>query len=194
VNAIPTLRSSVLKVVAMLSIMVALMQPVEAQEVLVPSNIQLALVDKILSFDRAVSRSGDQVIVIGIVYQKEYRKSVTEKDDLLKASEAGGRGRIQMIPIEVNGSGDNLQSSVPDEVTVLYVMPLRWFNLDIITSLSRSRRILTVTGVSEYVHAGVALGFSVKDERPQILINLRAARAEGADFSSKLLNIAKVIQ
>ena len=193
-NATPTLRSSVLKVVAMLSIMVALMQPVEAQEVLVPSNIQLALVDKILSFDRAVSRSGDQVIVIGIVYQKEYRKSVTEKDDLLKASEAGGRGRIQMIPIEVNGSGDNLQSSVPDEVTVLYVMPLRWFNLDIITSLSRSRGILTVTGVSEYVQAGVALGFSVKQDRPQILINLRAARAEGADFSSKLLNIAKVIQ
>jgi hypothetical protein len=53
--------------------------------------------------------------------------------------------------------------------------------------------MLTLTGVAEYVRAGIAVGIGVRDDRPEILVNLAAARAAGADFSAQLLLLARVI-
>jgi hypothetical protein len=48
--------------------------------------------------------------------------------------------------------------------------------------------------VPDYVGAGCAVGIGTEGEKPLIIINLPAAKAEGADFSSQLLQLAKVIE
>ena len=63
-----------------------------------------------------------------------------------------------------------------------------------ITNLSRDKKILTLTGVPDYVDSGLTVGIGTKGRKPRIIINLLAAKAEGADFSSGLLNLAKVVK
>ena len=45
----------------------------------------------------------------------------------------------------------------------------------------------------EYVEEGIAVGIGLRNMRPLILINLEAARAEGAAFSSQLLSLARIV-
>jgi hypothetical protein len=52
----------------------------------------------------------------------------------------------------------------------------------------------TFTGVPLYVEQGVALSIGIVRERPQIIVNLAATRAEGSDFTSQLLRLCKVIE
>lgn len=76
---------------------------------------------------------------------------------------------------------------------VVYVTPLRSVDVAEIARISRSRGLRTVTGVPEYVEEGIAVGIGERKARPLIIINLRGARAEGSDFSSQLLNLARIV-
>ena len=62
-----------------------------------------------------------------------------------------------------------------------------------IVAISRAHKITTLTGVPEYVEKGIALGLTLRAERPAILVDLNGARAEGANFNSQLLKIARVV-
>ena len=77
---------------------------------------------------------------------------------------------------------------------VLYITPMRAVDLGSITKQTRAAARVTLTGVPEYVDAGIAVGVDLQGERPRILINLAAARAEGADFDSRLLKLAKIVE
>ncbi|MCK4591646.1 MAG: YfiR family protein, partial [Candidatus Latescibacteria bacterium] len=81
-----------------------------------------------------------------------------------------------------------------NNIDILYVAPLRALGVKTITGVSRAKRILTLTGVPDYVESGLAVGIGIKGEKPRVIINSPAAKAEGADFSSQLLKLAKVIK
>ena len=76
---------------------------------------------------------------------------------------------------------------------MLYVSPLRATPLRDVITASRAMRVTTVTGVPRYVESGLAIGVDMKGERPEIVINLAASRAEGADLTSHLLKLARVV-
>ena len=44
-----------------------------------------------------------------------------------------------------------------------------------------------------YVEAGLSVGLDIERDRPQIVVNLEASRAEGADFGAQLLKLARVL-
>ena len=67
------------------------------------------------------------------------------------------------------------------------------FETEKITGVSRAKKVITLTSVPDYVESGLAVGIGVKGGKPRIIINLPAAKAEGANFSSQLLRLAKVI-
>ncbi|MBN2069892.1 MAG: YfiR family protein, partial [Candidatus Krumholzibacteriota bacterium] len=78
-------------------------------------------------------------------------------------------------------------------VDVLYVCPLKKNSVESILKISRDKKICTYTGVPAYVVAGLVVGFDDEDGKPKILINLEEAKLQGADFSSKLLRISRII-
>ena len=82
---------------------------------------------------------------------------------------------------------------VREGIRVLYVAPLRAVAIGEVVAISRARKITTLTGVPEFVEKGIALGIALRAERPLILVHLAAARAEGADFNSQLLKLARVL-
>lgn len=170
-----------------------------AQEVPVPGRLQAELFVKILSYDRRLPESAGKDVVLGVLVQRRYRASLEAADELVAglaalAEPSASEPRLRPVLVEIDdgaGLGPRL-----DElgVEVLYVTPLRAVAIAEIVAAAQSRGVRTLTGVPAYVREGLAIGLAVRGERPEILVNLASARAEGAELSSQLLGLARVIR
>jgi|WetSurMetagenome_2_1015567.scaffolds.fasta_scaffold185817_2 hypothetical protein len=168
-----------------------------SQEMAVPVDIQSRLMPKILFYDRTFASRHHTNLVIGILYQHGYRRSVEVQSLMaaalrdLKATDGGLS--ITPVPIDIEVEGwDGLL--VRSGAAVLYVAPLRAVDIRDLGSVCHGNGLLTFTGVGSYVSSGLAVGFDVNNDRPVIIINLEAARTAGADLSSQLLRVARVIE
>jgi hypothetical protein len=174
-----------------------LLPGIRAQETVVPVDIQFALFSKILSFDRNLkNRVGDE-IVFGILYQGKNATSLEIKKEIEKV--VPFIKQIDDIPIEfewidLSAKPDAESAFSGSRSNIFYLTPLIHTDIKTIIKWSRRRGIITLTGVEEYVEQGLSIGIALKEKKPWPVINLPAARAEGADFDSKLLNLSKVIE
>jgi len=170
-----------------------------AQEMPVSTDLQYQFLLKILTFDRNLeTRIGDE-IVIGILYQSKFRLSEITKNSLVSSIEKSSIKTLEDIPIRYVNIDLNRENNLAgvlsgENVDILYIAPLRAFNLKPIIELSQSNKILTFTGVPEYTEDGIGIGIGIKGNNPQIIINLNSSQLEGCDFSSKLLNLARIIR
>ena len=163
-----------------------------------PAPMQASLFAKILKFDRNLKARAGKELKIGVLYQKKVRSSLEAHEEFLQAMCGDPRQRIEGLPVrcvavEWTGAPD-LEAAVAREgIRVLYVAPLRAVAIEEIVAISRARKITTLTGVPEFVEKGIALGLTLRAERPLVLVHLAAARAEGADLNSQLLKLARVL-
>lgn len=170
-----------------------------AQQMPVPVDVQIPVLLKVLAFDRRIADARGEDLVVGVLYQSGFRLSSTVKDRVMEAlSNAGSSGpanrTLKVVAVDADGE-DNLEKALTRlGVRVLYVTPLRAFDLAGLASATRRGRTLTMTGVPEYVEAGLSVGLDLRQDRPRILVNLRAARAEGADLAAPLLGLATVVE
>lgn len=168
-----------------------------AEEMPVPMEMQFPLFLKILTFDRNLRERAGNEIVIGIVYQSKFRRSLEIKDALVEVMSKSPIKKIEEIPVRcvaIDVDNTNLGDAISmSKINVLYITPLRALELKRIIRVSRAQKLTTLTGVPDYVVSGLSVGIGVKGRNPRIIINLPAARAEGSNFSSQLLRLAKVI-
>jgi len=170
-----------------------------AQTMEIPVKNQFSLFAKILTYDRNFTHRSGKQIVLGIIYQRTFRSSSAAKDEIISLIEISEGNVLGEIPlryelIDVSSTIDLLESIGRLKINILYVTPLRAFSLDRISKITQSKKILTLTGVSQYAEEGLAVSLGIKNDRPQIVINLSSAKAEGADFSSNFLKLTRVIQ
>jgi hypothetical protein len=171
-----------------------------AQDMGVPVDVQIPLLYKILTFDRKLGeRAAGDDIVIAIIYQEAFRASVTARNQVTETARRIGESSIlghpvHWVSLDLGEVTDLAAAFARHRVDVIYVAPLRGVGLEQITSAARGARVTSFTGVPDFVDRGVAVGIGLHRDRAQILINLRAARAEGAEFGSPLLNLARVIE
>lgn len=169
-----------------------------AQEMPIPIDVQYKLFSKILTYERNLKEDNDEIL-IGIIYQDLFRTSLLTKNEFIENFNKSAQKSIDNIPIHcktisLNSEKELIETLESSEIDILYVTPLRSFNLKTIVQESRKNKILTMSGVPEYIEAGLSVGIGISGNNPQILINLPASKAEGANFSSKLLKIAKIIK
>ena len=111
----------------------------------------------------------------------------------LPAGAIAGR-RMRSVGIDLDDTS-NLEATLARlQVAVLYVSPLRAADLRAVTEACRSAGVISVTGVTEYVETGLAIGIGARGNRPEIVINLAASRAEGADLNAQLLKLARIVK
>ena len=164
----------------------------------VPANVQVSLLFKALTFERnLVERSGGELI-IGVVYVPGDRLSERAKDAIAETLREAATKTVKKLPIRsvmlpYTSAADLEQAVKAERVGVLYVTPGNSGHLDTVLKVSQARRIITVTGVPEYVKRGVALGVGRGQDQNELIINLRSARSEGSDFDSRLLRTAIVL-
>jgi hypothetical protein len=169
-----------------------------AQEAPVPVAVQIPILVKILNFDRNLPERADGPLVVGVLFQSRYRTSANVADEVcraLHALPAGALGEMELscVAIDLDATSALDSALKRKRVQVLYVSPLRAVLLGDVTAVSRAAGITTLTGVPRYVETGLAIGLDMKGERPEIVINLAASRAEGADFTAHLLKLARVV-
>ncbi len=173
--------------------------PASAQDIAVPIEIQYPLIFKILSFDRSlVERSGEE-IVIAVVYQDRFRTSRAIKEAFMEMSKrdkapATIQGvSVRFVELDIENLSD-LESALDRQpADVLFITPLRALGVAEVAAMSKERGILTVASTPEYVYQGLSVGIDQKDNKPEIVINTDSAMAEGAQFSGRLLQLARLI-
>jgi hypothetical protein len=170
-----------------------------AQEVAVPVDVQVPLLVKVLGFDRKLASAAEEDLVVGVLYQGKFRTSVNvaagvqEAIKRLPGSALAGR-RVRGLGIDLDDTPTLGAALSRLQVSVLYVSPLRAVDLRAVMSACRSAGVTTVTGVTDYVETGLAIGIGAKGDRPEIVINLAASRAEGADLNAQLLKLARIVK
>ncbi|MFH0988437.1 MAG: YfiR family protein [bacterium] len=170
-----------------------------AQEMTLPVEDQVPLLMKILTYDRSLTKGGNLKIVIGVLYQSSVRSSLTVKEEFLARIKQSDIVRILGQQPECHALEYVSESQVLEEmrkfrINVLYVAPLRAVPLQGIRKITIELNVLSITGIPSYVEAGLSIGIGSKGEKPQIIVNLPSAKQEGADISSQLLRIAKVLE
>jgi hypothetical protein len=114
-------------------------------------------------------------------------------DNLAGTTVQGLALRSRLIPFE--GVAELKLAIDKKDVEVFYVCEGLDPYLDAILKLSRDLKVLSVAGNEAMVHHGVALGIVLSaGSRGTIVVNLRIARSEGANFGSDLLRVARVIR
>ncbi len=169
-----------------------------AQDMPVSPEAQYSLFVRILTFDRTLHKKDSARIVIGVLYQEGVKISLEAKDDFMAAvaqsniKEIAGRP-IECIPLAIRGSTLPTRAS-QDSIEILYVTPVRAFDIASLARAMDEAKILTMTGVPEYVQDGIAIGIGTRGDKPSILINLYRAKSQGADLSAQLLRLATIVE
>jgi hypothetical protein len=171
-------------------VLCALCLPLVGDDVLVPMDVQIALFVKIWKFDRTFKPG--PIVKVAVLYQQKYRPSAIAATQLMSAIQSANLAiHCTLIDLEEQAT---LRDRIPiSGVDLYYVTPLRAIDVRAIAEISRTNRIRTITGVPDYVASGLAVGIGLLNQRPQIIVSLQAARAEGADFSTPLLKLSHVI-
>ncbi len=190
------LRRYLQHIILTLALMLGIGMQSHEQPMPLPVKDQMPLFLKILSYDKNLPERGDE-IVIGVVYQERYRNSLLAKDELVAVMKpyrtVSGRP-VRLVPLAIDEKTSLADVLDDPRINVFYVSPLRAVDMEQITTVSRDHEIVTLTGVPSYLEAGLSVSLDVKGGKPQILINLPASEAEGADFHSQLLKVARVIR
>lgn len=162
---------------------------------------QALLAARVLAYDRNLKRrSSGKVAAIAVLYQEGDQASESQSLDMSSAlEELTASATIDELPVRVatiayNGAAELDKKLLQLHPVALYVCPGMGDVLGAVSAVTRKRAILTITSTGAYVKAGLSIGLLRLEERPLIVVNLPAARAEGADLDAALLRIAEVLK
>lgn len=165
-----------------------------AQEMEIPVSIQVPLFLKVVSFDRRHVPQPDRPLVLAVVFQGRNRASLTARNDVMRIVSSGNAG-MAVVAREIDLDAERLDSALARVgAEVVYIAPLRAFDIADVARVTRAAGVTTFTGVPDYVQLGLAVSVRLQGDRPKLLVNLPASRLEGADFSAELLKLAQVVQ
>jgi hypothetical protein len=184
-------RSAWRTLVALLAIVSMVVTPSASGEMSpIPADVQVLLFSKIWMFDRSVAKDRD--VMMTILYQSTFRASAEAKDRIVDAVRAQGL-KIRCQPVALDDTSHVADTLRLVQTDVFYITEMRGINILEVVRVSRSRRIRTITAVPQYLDAGVAIGLQVLNDKPNIVVNLGAARAEGSDLTAQLLRIVTIV-
>ncbi|HEV7428816.1 MAG TPA: YfiR family protein [Thermoanaerobaculia bacterium] len=181
-------RIRLIRLAAAFLLMALLASPAAAVEPTVPAQLQAAVISKLWQFDRNFVQHGQ--LTLAVLYQTKFRISFVAAHDLCHEFEIAHMP-VRCLLIDI---ADGVTPIPLQGIDAAYIAPLRAVNVEALFVVLREKRIRTVTAVNEYVLAGAAVGLSLRGDHAEIVINLPASRAEGADFSSQLLRLARIVE
>jgi hypothetical protein len=156
----------------------------------IPPRVQMLLFSSIWKFDRSI-RENDK-IVMAVLYQSTFRSSEEAKEQILAAVREEGL-TVQCIPVALDEPANVRKVLASVVADVFYVSEMRGVDIAEIVTVSRARKIRTISVVPEYLDAGIAVGLRVSKDKPAIVVNLAGAKAEGSDLTAQLLRVSTLI-
>ncbi len=178
-----------------LGLLAAVGAPLHAQRALAPDVVGGVLM-KVLSYDRALGRNGSGEVVVGIVFDAANPESQRARElvggAMRNITTLAGRG-VRVVELEATAA---LQPEALEaqQLSAIYITPGLDRHLRALVAAAARSHVTTLGETNDYARNGVAVAVENTGGRPSLLINLPAAREEGADLQSSLLRLATVIQ
>ncbi len=167
------------------------------QRIIAPMDVQLKIIPKVLSLDKNFTSREEGDFKVGVIYSSMQRTSVQIKDEFEDAAINKNmfvkKTKVKTSFIDVSKITNIEQFLVDNKIDVIYITPLRGVDISSIAKICKQEKILTVTGVLDYMQNDISVSFDIKKKKLQIVINNNAAKREGTNFSSRLLRIAKIL-
>jgi len=169
---------------------------VRAEELL-PARHQALLLLRVLAYDRALPARAGDVATVAVAYRPGDPPGEARRDALLDAlrevattfSVGGLPVKVVAIPWSPEQFADRLRDSRAAGVLVVGAL---LEEAATIARITRKERVLSLTEDRAAVERGVAVGLVHRGRRAGVIVNLAAARAEGADLDAALLAVAEV--
>lgn len=162
----------------------------------VPAGNRALLVLRVLAYDRKLPAKVTDAVGIAVAYRKGHADSESCRKEMETAlTSAGGKATVagkQPKATSVAYSSAFQEDLAAADAVSVYLCPGLDDVLDSITKLSRSQSLLTFAGRESYVNGGVAIGLVLREQKAAIVVNLPAAKSEGADLDAALLARAEV--
>jgi hypothetical protein len=169
-------------------------------EELAPKKQALLLL-RVLAYDRNLrKRGGEQSASVVILYREGNENSESLSADMTSAldevaSTATVSGlAVRSVAIAYNSPAELDSKLVAQRAAAVYLCPGLGDAVPLIVGVARKRTALTLTSTASYSRAGVSIGLFREEDKPLIVVNLPAARAEGADLEAGLLDVVRVIR
>jgi len=152
-------------------------------------GVQLALFEKMWKLDR--NFAARDVVKIAVLYEETNAESTAMKDAAVAWMASRQNFRASPVALDAPNGVAALRTVDAD---AFYVTRMRDANVWDVAKVARARDIRTMTGVQEYVRRGLSVAISARNDRPQIILNLDAARAEGAAYQAQLLRLTNIVR
>lgn len=164
-----------------------------------PVDRQITTCLKVLTYDSALAaRSGDTLTVVTL-----HRIGDSQSEKVAREFAAGMAKQSKKLSGMVvrvlnlgcsEGAGASLRRDLPSGgISALYLAPGLEPELARILPICRERRILSMTGMEDYIPLGVAVVVLTESTLP-VMVNLPASRAEGAELQASFLQVCQVIR
>jgi hypothetical protein len=174
-----------------LAFVLALGPPVRADG----SAKQALLLAKALSYERRLAERKGSSLGIAILYAADNDASKASAQSWLQAFQALGALKVHGVPVEVVTIA--LQRDRVSELVrargIDVLLACEGSSYATVAALAREQKILSVADARAGVASNLSLAVLIDREKPLIFINVRAAKAEGAVFSAKLLQLANLL-
>lgn len=164
-----------------------------------PVKLRVAILFKALSYDRNLEKRCPGGLRIGVVGLASNGESVAVARETAGAISASAIRKVKGLSIraevlEVDGAAAVRTAVKQKNLNTLYLGPGLGAQLEGILRLAREQKILVMSGETDHVQAGVALGVVQRDRKPRILVHTRAASGQGASFDARLLRLAEIVK
>jgi len=165
---------------------------------LVPPDLQVALLKKIVRYERGfVERTRAQVNLL-IVVRAGSDGSERAAVQIGKAFEdSGGGGAAPPIRVTVHrfSTPATLRNAILGAgASIVYLTPGVTPDVEAIAFALEGLPAITVAEDGADVDRGAVLGFELVYARPKIVINVGQARRQGLNFNSDLFRLARVVK
>jgi hypothetical protein len=160
-------------------------------------KLRMAVLIKVLSYDRALTKRSSKKLVITIVYREGHERSEQAKRNLAPVLSAAGV-KVQGLPVTVNTlpfAADKIAAGLKKRGTdVLYLAPGLEGAVESAHLAAKKNGAITVCGDRALVKAGIAIGVFLSARRARIAVNLGRARALGMSLDASLLSLVEVFR
>lgn len=164
-----------------------------------PVEQRLTVLLTTLAHDRNLTeRSGDG-LRIGVVYRDGSAPSSQDANEVRAAFQALAGKQVRGLPFVAVRTGvtsaEDLKAAIAQhQLNVIYLcVDLGDLDRPLLLQAGGSG-VMALSGSAEHVAQGAVVAAVLRDSKPKLIVNLRAAKAQKVDFDSRLLRMAEVVQ
>ena len=160
-----------------------------------PAEREALILTRAVAYDRALPKRAGDKIVLAVLHDPDRTPSDESRAALAAFRKLQGV-RVAGLPfevVEIAGTAEIDADLRRLDVDLVYVCS-GVKDLPAVKRATQARKIVSIGALRSQVEAGLSLGVTARKGQPQLVVNLAASRAEGAEFGSGMLRLADVIR